>query len=324
MNQAKRLKELIARSIARRNAYLNAGGDPANAPPSLMLITTAADMEDIINRRRSGENVVGALLALEGAHWLDGDTAEVEAGVDRLFDAGFRMVAPTHRFNNSLGASSEGCDQLAGLTEAGKVFLKHAEKRRMVIDLAHASDKAILQGTAMASGPVAISHTGVRFDCPQSGDPERRCTIERGMTAKGVQAVARTGGIVGIGYWPQAVGVGVSRIGSAYRSTLKILSEPAFAEEMEKLYGRYEASEHLALGSDYDGVVEVPFDVSDLGILFAELEGSKPNGAKPLEYAMLRRIAGGNACRVFVARLPGGSIGRARELCDSDLMEPLD
>lgn len=182
----------------------------------------------------------------------------------------------------------------------------------MIVDLAHASDRAILDGTMQANGPVVISHTGVRFDCPQDGEPERRCTIERGMTEEGVRAVARTGGIIGVGYWPQAVGPGVKRIASAYQSTMKVLSDDAFRAEMEQRYGRYEPSEHLSLGSDFDGAVEVPFDVTGLGILFKQL-GEDGNGV--LDATALRRVAGINACRVFATRLPHGSADRAAEIC---------
>ena len=172
--------------------------------------------------------VVGALLALEGAHWIGRNEADIEAAVDRLVAAGFRMIAPTHRFNNALSASSEGCNQLAGLMPAGEAFLRHAESRGVILDLAHASDRSIDMAADIVGGPIVVSHTGLRATCPR----EAGCEIERNLRDMEVQAVARTGGVVGIGYWPEAVGSGMANIVAAFRSAERALSDPVFVARM--------------------------------------------------------------------------------------------
>jgi microsomal dipeptidase-like Zn-dependent dipeptidase len=65
---------------------------------------------------------------------------------------------------------------------------------------------------------------------------------------------------------------------------------------------------HLAFGSDFDGAVEVPFDVSGLPILTAAL-------APSMTEADLRDMAGRNICRLLLARLPGGDAAMAERSC---------
>ena len=48
--------------------------------------------------------MTAGLLSIEGAHVLEGDAANVDA----LFDAGFRMISPAHFFDTEMGGSAHG------------------------------------------------------------------------------------------------------------------------------------------------------------------------------------------------------------------------
>src|SRR5205814_8886478 len=56
----------------------------------LVPVRSRADLQTLLERRRSGTHPVGALLALEGSQALEGKLAAIDA----LYDAGFRMMAP--------------------------------------------------------------------------------------------------------------------------------------------------------------------------------------------------------------------------------------
>ncbi len=309
LNQARRLRRLAKQSkldfkAGRATAYLK-------------VIETFKDLESVLRKRRAGIKVVGALLAVEGVHWIpkDATTAQVKAAVGRLYTAGFRMVAPTHRFQNSLGASSEGCDQVAGLTSLGVEFLRAAEAGNMIVDLAHGSDKTIKDGALPRTGPAVFSHTGIRDWCAIGKD---RCSIERNPSNAAIQAVVGTGGVVGVGYWPDAVGRHWDNIVGAFAHLHGILSRPAFKKKMQRLKGKgvYDPFDHIALGSDFDGTVRVPVDTSRLIELIAALATYK-GGDSGLKFSKtaIRKIAGLNACRVLASRLPRGSPQKAKELC---------
>ena len=58
-------------------------------------------------RAASTPRLTAGLLAIEGAHALDGDPANVEV----VADAGFRMMSPSHFFDNAFGGSAHGIDK---------------------------------------------------------------------------------------------------------------------------------------------------------------------------------------------------------------------
>ena len=116
-------------------------------------------MQSFLERRKT-EKIGGGWLGIEGAHALDG---KVE-NVDVLFDAGFRMMSPSHFFDNEMGGSAHGIEKY-GLTEKGKEMVKRMEQKGMLVDVAHASSKAIDDVLAIATKPVVVSHTGVKGTC---------------------------------------------------------------------------------------------------------------------------------------------------------------
>ena len=235
----------------------------------LTLIGSGADLEAYLNRRRTDPSLTAALLSIEGAHALEGDPANV----DRVADAGFRMMSPTHLFDNAFGGSAHGVEK-GGLTAAGRELIGRMEGRSMVVDVAHASDRTIDDVLAIATRPVIASHTGVRAAVASI----------RNLSDDHVRGIAATGGLVGIGFWPTACG-GVDAA--------------AIARSIVAAVG-LAGVDHVGLGSDFDGAVPVPFDATGMALLTDALlvEG--------LADDEIGRIMGANALRVLRATLPPG------------------
>lgn len=286
--------EALHRTAARSRAAVAEG-----TAPELMVVKSLGDLRLLMARLARGEAVVGGLLGVEGAHWVGErgqDEASVRRDVRELFDAGVRVFAPTHRFDNVLGGASEGCSG-RGLTQAGRWALEEAERLGMVIDLAHASSASVRDALGLLRAPVVVSHTGLQHGCVAP------CYSERNLSDEEVRAVARNGGLIGVGYWPEAVGPhgipDILRTMAQVKATLRGL--PGVVPE-----------EHVALGSDFDGAVETPFDVRGLPVLTQAMRSGPP----PMDEAALRAIAGRNACRVIALRFGGGDVAAARALCD--------
>ncbi len=283
--------------------------------PYFKLIATAQDLRDLLDERRQCKPAVGVLIAIEGAHWIGRETAQIQAAVKDLKALKVRMVAPTHRFNNQFGAASEGCIQTSGLTPSGLELLQQVESNAMLVDLAHASDRAIEMALDTLSAPVVISHTGIRRLCPTKGDDED-CDYERNLPDRLVQAIARNGGIVGIGFWPEAVGRGMQRLALAFAATKEILSDRDFAAEMRLADPAFDPVRHIALGSDFDGAVKTPFDVAHLAALTDLLMTTRAADGRPVfDLDDLSAIYGGNVCRLLAKQLSGGSEALADEVC---------
>ena len=135
--------------------------------------------------------ITAGLLAIEGAHALDRDPANV----DVVADAGYRMMSPSHFFDNAFGGSAHGVTK-GGLTDKGREMVERMEARCMLVDVAHASPATIDDVLAMARRPVVASHTGLRGACDNT----------RNLTDAHARAIAETGGVLGIGFWPTACG----------------------------------------------------------------------------------------------------------------------
>lgn len=298
-----------------------------NSQGKMRLITSANDLKQLIEDRREARRndkppPVGALIALEGAHWLgEGDqtVAEVKQGVEDLYKANFRMLAPVHRFNNSLGASSEGCDQLVGFNENGKAFNDEVNSKNLILDLAHATDVGIIEQakSSKSNVPVIVSHTGLREHCSSTGPHLKPlCDIARNMSDEAVRAVARTGGVVGVGIWIEAAGKSMDNVVDAFVAAHTALNEPAFVNEMRARNPNYDPFDHIALGSDFDGAVRTPINVAQLPYLTQALVSRRnQSGEWFFDDDAIRKIFGVNACRVFATRLPEGSPARAEEIC---------
>jgi microsomal dipeptidase-like Zn-dependent dipeptidase len=239
----------------------------AGSDGHLVLIRTRADLNTFIAAWQQDPNRVAALLATEGLHPIEGKLENIDA----LYDAGFRIAGLTHFFDNEVGGSAHGLEK-GGLTPLGRQVIARLEEKSMLVDLAHASRPLIDDVLAMATRPVLVSHTGV----------EGTCAGTRNLSDRHLQAIAATGGVVGIGYWSTAVcDTSVAAIVKAIRYTVDKIGV-----------------EHVALGSDFNGTVHTPFDVTGLAQI---TEGLQQAG---FDDSAIAAIMGGNVQRLLLASLP--------------------
>jgi microsomal dipeptidase-like Zn-dependent dipeptidase len=239
----------------------------ARSEGRLTIIRSRAALAAYEAARRYRSTITAGLLAIEGAHALDGDPANVEV----VADAGFRMMSPSHFFDNAFGGSAHGLVK-GGLTDAGREMVRRMEARGMLVDVAHASAATIDDVVAMAARPVVASHTGVRGVADNA----------RNLTDAHLRGIADTGGVVGIGFWPTACGG--EDVGWIARSI-------RYAVDVAGI-------EHVALGSDFDGAVPEPFDATGLVMLTDALIDA---GFADDEVA---KVMGGNVRRLLGDVLP--------------------
>lgn len=198
-----------------------------------VVIKSKVDLVEYIERRKSNPEMTAGFLGIEGAQVLEGNLANVQ----ELFNAGFRMMAPTHFFDTEVGGSAHGVEK-GGLTELGKQVIQKMEQLGMIVDLAHASPKTIDDVLELATRPIFVSHTGAKGTCDSN----------RNLSDKHIKGIAQNGGLIGIAFFPGATcGDDVDSIVEAMRYTVDLVGV-----------------EHVALGSDFDGAVQTPFDVTGL------------------------------------------------------------
>lgn len=243
----------------------------AKAPEALRIIRSRADLTAHLAARAEGARSVGAILGAEGGHALSGDLANL----DRLFDAGFRLIGLTHFFDNALGASLHGeAESGAGLTDFGRAVVARMAEKRMIIDLAHAGPGVVREVLAITDAPVMISHTGTHGHCPGP----------RNIPDALIREIAAKGGLIGIGFWRAATcDATPSGIAAAITAAIALVG-----------------ADHVALGSDFDGAVETPFDAAELAALTQALIDAG------LDEPVIAKVMGGNAQHFFARALPGG------------------
>jgi microsomal dipeptidase-like Zn-dependent dipeptidase len=259
-------------SLLQRSLYHGEKLDRAVAGANghLRKIATPAALDELLRDRRGTPRSVGAMLSVEGLQDLEGDLRNL----DRLHRAGFRMASLTHFFDNDLAGSMHGLKK-GGLTAKGRAAVRRMEALGMIVDVAHCSHACVADILAMAQRPVVSSHGGV----------QATCKVNRNLTDDEIRGVARTGGVVGIGYWEGAV------CSTDPRATAKAI------KHVRDLVG----IDHVALGSDYDGATTVRFDTSQL------VQVTQALMDEDFTPGEIRQVMGENALRVIRAGIQPGA-----------------
>lgn len=233
----------------------------------LRIIKTRADLEKLLTDRAAGQTVVGGLLGIEGAHPLEGDIANL----DLLEDAGHRMIALQHFFDNDIGGSLHGVSN-GGLTPFGREVVAEVAKRGLILDLAHSAPQVARDVIAMTDMPLVVSHTGIYSICP----------TKRNFEDALMQDIAATGGIIAIGYWKTVLcDDSPAGIAKTIQAAITLLGD-----------------DHVGLGSDFDGSVTTALDASELAAITQALLDVG------LSEAQIRKVMGENMLRVLRERLP--------------------
>lgn len=233
----------------------------------LRIVRSRSDLRQLLDERVLGAKPIGAIFGIEGAHALEGDLARLDE-LDRM---GMRVVGLTHFFDNELGGSLHGVSG-EGLSEFGRSVILEAARRRLVVDVAHASSRMVADVLALSDRPVILSHGGFKGNCDTA----------RNLDDTVMQQIAAHGGLIGVGFWDGAVcdptPAGVVR---AIRYGIELVGV-----------------DHIALGSDFDGGTTVHFDAAELPVLTQAMLDADFSEAE------IRQVMGDNATRFFLAQLP--------------------
>ncbi len=236
----------------------------------LRVIRTPAELDALLAERARGAKPVGAVLSVEGLQNLEGKLENI----DRLHAAGFRMAGLAHFFDNELAGSMHG-EKKGGLTPLGREAVRRMEALGMIVDVAHASHAAVAEVLAQARRPVVSSHGGV----------QATCNVNRNLTDAEIRGIARTGGLVGIGYWEAAAcSIAPAEIARAIAHVRHLVG-----------------IDHVALGSDFDGAVTTGFDTAGL---VAVTQALVDRGFSPGE---IRKVMGGNLLRLLRTGIAPGA-----------------
>ncbi|HEY6232294.1 MAG TPA: dipeptidase [Pyrinomonadaceae bacterium] len=282
-------------------------------PETWQFATTAADI-----RRIASENKLAALAGLEGGYAID----EKLENVERYYKLGVRYMSPAWTESLSwAGSSGDEIGKTRGLNEFGRAVIREMNRLGMMVDVSHVSDQTFWDIVDASTKPIIATHSGCRAIA----------NVPRNLTDEMIQAIAKSGGVVNVIFYPEHLEPGWSEkkrkveleIADGVRRASE--AEPGdaahkklardrvrreeFARRLPPVYVsrlvdhidhvvKLVGIDHVGLGSDFDGVQSTLSDLADVSEL--------PN----LTAELLRRgysetdidkILGGNMLRVMDA-----------------------
>ena len=221
---------------------------------------------------------VRTFYAFEGAGPLADNPDSLQLWAKR----GLRIVGLVHTYENELASSSgDPAPQAFGLTERGRVFVRRAFELGLIVDVSHASDRALADIVAQARpahGVVVATHSNARAlaDHP------------RNLSDAQLRAIAATGGVIGVNFHGPFLARGRrARLRDVVRQ-IQHLREVA-------------GIEHVAIGSDFEGDIRPPEELRDAS-RFPELAAALAQAG--LSTSEVRKIFAENALRVLCGEHP--------------------
>jgi membrane dipeptidase len=188
---------------------------------------------------RSAADIVAAHDAGQLAivlHFQGCDPIEADVNLlDAYHALGVRVMQPTYNARNRLG---DGCLERAnsGLSKFGRAAIARMNELRIVIDVAHVGRRTSLEVIEASSAPVIVSH----------GNACGVYDSRRNLSDEQIQAVAASGGVIGVCAFPGFVSAAEADLG-------KLLDH---VDYLAALVG----AEHIGLGMDFSVETEEDYD----------------------------------------------------------------
>ncbi|WP_366921578.1 dipeptidase [Metallumcola ferriviriculae] len=237
---------------------------------NIAIAKSPGELEQLINDGR-----IVAVAALEGA-----DSLKPPHGINLLrqyYDLGVRIVALTWNYSNFLAVGYNDVVRQGpgrGLFQYGRSVVKELDRLGIVIDVSHLAEPAFWDVMELTTNPVIASHSGVYS----------LRNHYRNLTDQQIRAIAKSGGVVQVVFHSHFL----KKLGS--NVTSKTVAD--HIDYVVKLVG----IDHVGIGSDFDGLGQMPGDLRDAAML--------PNLTKELlgrGYSKddIDKIMGGNTLRIM-------------------------
>ena len=236
------------------------------------IVRTAGEIQQCMDN-----GTFAILLHFEGAEPLDfeGDALEV------FYAAGIRSVGLTHSRRNRFATGvpfkfPSSPDTGSGLTDEGKELVRQLNRKKVMIDLSHITEKGFWDVAGITNVPLVATHSNAH---ELSATP-------RNLTTKQLDAIKESRGMVGLNFHS-----GFLRKDGAFDADVPL---SVMADHVERLV-EHAGIDCVGMGSDYDGAL-MPNELKDaagLPKLMAEIQ------SRGYSDDDMRKIAHGNWVRVL-------------------------
>ncbi len=271
---------------------------------TLVLADTADQVRAAIAQGR-----VASLLGAEGGHCIANSL-----GTLRMYRAlGVRYLTLTHNQNNDWADSATDAPRHGGLTDFGRAVVAEMNRIGMLVDLSHVAASTMHDALDVSTAPPIFSHSGARSVCNHP----------RNAPDDVLTRLADAGGVCMVTFVPRFVSPTVRAWDlDVHEAALAAGIDPGDLAAYEAFTDRYAVThpapqaqladvvahcervreiagiDHVGLGGDYDGVVELPEGLADVTGYPRLLAALAERGWSPADLA---KLAHGNILRVLQA-----------------------
>ena len=279
-------------------------------PRDFMMVRTA---DELRAAHRAGR--IGSLIGVEGGGQIDGSLAVLRA----YRQLGAAYLTLTHSRTIDWADSATDDPKHDGLTPFGEDVVRELNRLGMLVDLSHVSEATMLDALRVTQAPVIFSHSNARA----------LCDTPRNVSDAVLKQVAANGGVVMVNFAAQYVSE-ARRVWGADRSAeIARNNAPPFGGlhigdpvGAAKALAAWEAAhpepvatigqvadhidhivkqagvDHVGIGSDFDGVGDLPLGLSGVETYPALLAELMRRGWSDRDIA---KLVGGNILRVMAA-----------------------
>lgn len=240
----------------------------ADHPDKFALANTPADIQKNFNN-----GLISLPMGLENGAPVEGKIANL----DVLFNKGIRYITLCHSKDNHICDSSY--DQRythGGLSSFGTEVIKRMNELGIMVDVSHVSDSAFYQVMRLSEAPVIASHSSCRHFTPG---------FERNVSDEMIKLLANQGGVMMINFGSAfitrkgnealtkvyaKIDAGASENDPIIQAELdSIRSNPSLMGDVSLVADHIDhvvnlvGIDHVGLGSDFDGVSNLPIGLED-------------------------------------------------------------
>jgi membrane dipeptidase len=224
-------------------------------------------------RRLKKEGKLIAFIGLENGYPIGRDLANIGF----FHDKGVRYITLCHSSDNDICDSSTDrrAPEDRGLSDFGREVVAECNRRGMIVDISHASDKSFYDILAASKAPIIASHSSARAVCDHA----------RNLTDDQIRALAAKGGVVQIcflGSYVKKMPVGPEREKAlkeleAKYGSMRAIQDPALRQkaraEMQEINEKFPENrptvkdvvdhidhvkklvgiDYVGIGTDFDG-----------------------------------------------------------------------
>ncbi|MEM7116815.1 MAG: dipeptidase [Chloroflexota bacterium] len=236
------------------------------------IVETADQLQECLD-----DGTLAMIFHFEGAEMIDPDLHALHV----FHQVGLRSIGPVWSrptaFANGVPFNFPDAPDIGeGLTEAGVRLVKTCNELGIMLDLSHLNEKGFWDVARLSDAPLVATHSNAHV----------LCQSPRNLTNKQLEAVAASGGVVGINFHK-----GFLRADGRFQAETSLTEIVRHANYIADHIG----IDHVALGSDFDGA-NMPDDLPDVAALPSLVDSLRQSGH---DDASLKKILHENWVRVL-------------------------